>query len=152
MNAIGAVDIGGTKTAVGIVDDSGRVLTRAEAPTQTIGPWPEALALISKMLRTAARVANLTISGIGVGSTGPLDPPGCIVANVPYGERLAAGSRKQLKSFYHSLGEALGGLRGHRLALLSASEDFESAFGLRPRSRAVLWNGPLRSTLYGYLR
>jgi glucokinase len=74
MNAIGAVDIGGTKTAIGIVDDSGRVLARAEAPTQTIGPWPEALALITKMLRTKAREANATIAGIGVGSTGPLDP------------------------------------------------------------------------------
>jgi len=74
MNAIGAVDIGGTKTAIGIVDDSGRVLARAEAPTQTIGPWPEALALISKTLRSTAREANVTLAGIGVGSTGPLDP------------------------------------------------------------------------------
>jgi glucokinase len=68
------VDIGGTKTAVGVVDDSGRVLARAEASTQTMGPWPEALALISKMLRSTAREANVTIAGIGVGSTGPLDP------------------------------------------------------------------------------
>ncbi|MFL5431932.1 MAG: class I SAM-dependent RNA methyltransferase [Myxococcales bacterium] len=107
----------------------------------------------------AAASANARAAGVAVRafesdarSIAPLDPPGCIVANVPYGERLAAGSRKQLKSFYHSLGDALGALRGHRLALLSASEDFESAFGLRPRSRAVLWNGPLRSTLFGYLR
>jgi putative N6-adenine-specific DNA methylase len=82
----------------------------------------------------------------------PLTPPGHVVANVPYGERLSVGSRKQLKSFYHSLGDALGALPGHRLALLSASEDFESAFGLRPRSRTTLWNGPLRCTLYRYER
>src|ERR1700751_3631884 len=74
MNAIGAVDIGGTKTAIGIVDDSGRVLARAEAPTQTIAPWPEAPALITKMLAPKARNANATIAGSGVGSTGPLDP------------------------------------------------------------------------------
>ena len=30
---IGAVDIGGTKIAVGVVDDCGRVLARAETPT-----------------------------------------------------------------------------------------------------------------------
>ena len=35
MTAIGAVDIGGTKIAVGVVDGSGRVLSRYEAPTQT---------------------------------------------------------------------------------------------------------------------
>jgi glucokinase len=74
MNAIGAIDIGGTKIAVGIVDDSGRVLARREAPTQTAGRWPQALAWIAAMLREAARDANATIAGIGIGSTGPLDP------------------------------------------------------------------------------
>jgi glucokinase len=74
MNAIGAVDIGGTKIAVGMVDDAGRVLARREAPTQTAGPWPQALVLITGMLRDAARQANATIAGIGIGSTGPLDP------------------------------------------------------------------------------
>lgn len=74
MNAIGAIDIGGTKIAVGVVDDSGRVLARREAPTQTAGPWPQALARIAGMLSEAARDANATIAGIGIGSTGPLDP------------------------------------------------------------------------------
>ena len=74
MNAIGGVDIGGTKIAAGIVDDSGRVLACRQAPTQTAGPWPQALTLISTMLREAARDADATIVGIGIGSTGPLDP------------------------------------------------------------------------------
>jgi glucokinase len=74
VNAIGAVDIGGTKIAVGVVDDSGRVLARQQTPTQTAGPWPQALMLIATMLRKAARDANATIAGIGIGSTGPLDP------------------------------------------------------------------------------
>lgn len=74
MNAIGAVDIGGTKIAVGIVDDSGRVLAREQAPTQTAGAWPQALALIATMLRKSAVDADATIAGIGIGSTGPVDP------------------------------------------------------------------------------
>ncbi len=74
MNAIGAVDIGGTKIAVGIVDDSGRVLAREQAPTQTAGAWPQARTLIATMLRKIARDAHATIVGIGIGSTGPLDP------------------------------------------------------------------------------
>jgi putative N6-adenine-specific DNA methylase len=81
----------------------------------------------------------------------PLDPPGQILMNVPYGERLEAGGRKPLKTFYHQLGAALRQLRGHRAAVLAGSEDFESAFGVRPRGpRRVLWNGPLRCTLYRY--
>jgi len=81
----------------------------------------------------------------------PGDPPGQLLLNVPYGERLEAGGRKPLKTFYHQLGVALRRLRGHRAAILSGSEDFESAFGVRPRGpRQVLWNGPLRCTLYRY--
>jgi glucokinase len=74
VNAIGAVDIGGTKIAVGIVDDSGCVLARDQAPTQTAGAWPQALPLIATMLRKTARDAHATIAGIGIGSTGPLNP------------------------------------------------------------------------------
>jgi len=58
--AIGAVDIGGTKIAVGMVDDAGRVLARREAPTQTAGAWPQARMLIAGMLRQAALEANVT--------------------------------------------------------------------------------------------
>jgi len=80
----------------------------------------------------------------------PMEPAGQLLLNVPYGERLEAGGRKQLKSFYHSLGQAIVKLRGHRAALLSSSEDFESSFGLRPRSRREIWNGPLRCELFEY--
>ena len=81
----------------------------------------------------------------------PLDPPGQLLLNVPYGERLEAGGRKPLKTFYHQLGASLRRLRGHRAAVLSGSEDFESAFGIRPRGpRRTIWNGPLRCTLYRY--
>ena len=82
----------------------------------------------------------------------PLSPAGQLLLNVPYGERLDAGGRKQLKSFYHSLGEALRKLTGHRASVLTASEEFESAFGVRPVGRPVeLWNGPLRCGLYSYV-
>ena len=74
MNAIGAVDIGGTKIAVGIVDDSGRVLAREQAATQTAGEWPQALTLIAAMLRRTAGEAHANIVGIGIGSTGPVNP------------------------------------------------------------------------------
>ncbi|TMA42890.1 MAG: RNA methyltransferase [Deltaproteobacteria bacterium] len=81
----------------------------------------------------------------------PLDPPGHLLLNVPYGERLEAGGRKPLKTFYHQLGAALRRLKGHRATVLSGSEDFESAFGVRPRGpRRIIWNGPLRCTLYQY--
>jgi putative N6-adenine-specific DNA methylase len=123
------------------------------------GEVPPILASDRDPEAVAAASANARAAGVPVRvfekdarAIAPLSPSGHVIANVPYGERLTAGSRKQLKSFYHSLGEALGALPGHRLALLSASEDFESAFGLRPKSRTAFWNGPLRCALYRYDR
>ena len=71
---IGAVDIGGTKIAVGMVDDEGRVLARLECPTDVDRGYAHALANIRNMLEGTARRANTHISGIGIGSTGPVDP------------------------------------------------------------------------------
>jgi len=98
----------------------------------------------------AAKVA-MEVAQADVREIAPLQPAGQLLLNVPYGERLEGGGRKQLKTFYHQLGAALRPLQGHRAAVVSASEDFESAFGVRPRGeRRVLWNGPLRCTLYRY--
>lgn len=71
---IGAVDIGGTKIAVGIIDGDGKVFARLECPTDADRGYPEALRRIVEMLRATAQIANTRISGIGIGSTGPVYP------------------------------------------------------------------------------
>lgn len=70
---IGAVDIGGTKIAVGVVDEGGRVLARMQAPTDP-ERYAEGMELIAGMLRETARNAGVELTGIGIGSTGPVDP------------------------------------------------------------------------------
>jgi glucokinase len=70
---IGAVDIGGTKIAVGMVTDSGQVLSRKESPTD-VACYANGLATIAGMLRETALIATVEITGIGIGSTGPVDP------------------------------------------------------------------------------
>jgi len=70
---IGAVDIGGTKIAVGVVDDNGRVLARKQAPTDP-NRYDESINEIVRMLRETAQQANTQLTGIGIGSTGPVDP------------------------------------------------------------------------------
>ncbi len=71
---IAAVDIGGTKIAVGIVDDSGTVLAQRECPTDPSRGYANALGNIRRMLDATAREAKHQISGIGIGSTGPVLP------------------------------------------------------------------------------
>jgi glucokinase len=70
---IGAVDIGGTKIAVGIVDNDGKVLSRMQAPTDPDN-YAAGIDLIAAMLRETAAQAAVEITGIGIGSTGPVDP------------------------------------------------------------------------------
>ena len=70
---IGAVDIGGTKIAVGMVDDVGKVLSRMQAPTDP-DRYASGIDDIVRMLRETAGKASVEITGIGIGSTGPVDP------------------------------------------------------------------------------
>lgn len=71
---IGAVDIGGTKIAVGIVDESGKVLSKLESPTDAHRGYANGLERMIGMLRETARDASSEISGIGIGSTGMVYP------------------------------------------------------------------------------
>jgi glucokinase len=70
MGVIGAVDIGGTKIAIGAVDESGRVLSKLECPTDAARGYADALVRMVTMLRQTAQNARMPISGIGIGTTG----------------------------------------------------------------------------------
>ena len=80
----------------------------------------------------------------------PVEGPGLIVSNPPYGDRLTAGGQKGMKTFYFKLGERLGALKEWRKAILVGNEAFESAFHARPTASRWLWNGPIRCQLLSY--
>jgi glucokinase len=71
---IGAVDIGGTKIAVGMLSREGKVLARLEKPSGADLEVKEGLEMIFSMLRETSRQVGRPLEGIGVGSTGPVDP------------------------------------------------------------------------------
>jgi glucokinase len=71
---VGAVDIGGTKVAVGVVDDRGKVLLASQSPTGFDCDYPRGLDIIACMLKDLTKTLGVEISGIGVGSTGPVEP------------------------------------------------------------------------------
>ena len=74
VRVIGAVDIGGTKIAAGVVDGDGRILQRAECATDPAQGFERGLERIIELLHESARRAEVKLKGIGVGSTGPIDP------------------------------------------------------------------------------
>jgi glucokinase len=71
---IGAVDIGGTKIAAGAVTRNGRIITRLETATAPERGFASAMAGLKAMLREVERRAGARLTGIGVASTGPVDP------------------------------------------------------------------------------
>jgi glucokinase len=71
---IGAVDIGGTKLAVGLVDENGKVLAKNGIVTGSDSSYSAGLEKIAGMFREMERYACVEIAGIGIGSTGPIDP------------------------------------------------------------------------------
>lgn len=79
---IGAVDIGGTKIAVGMVDDTGRVQSRLESPPDQ--GYAHAINRITSMLQEAAFSAQSKLTGIGIGCTGPVYPRTGEIGNVNF--------------------------------------------------------------------
>ena len=70
---IGTVDIGGTKIAVGVVDEAGRLVARNECPTDVPRGFDEAMSRVTALLREATERAGVKLRGIGIGSAGPVD-------------------------------------------------------------------------------
>jgi putative N6-adenine-specific DNA methylase len=75
----------------------------------------------------------------------PDGAPGLIVANPPYGRRLAP---RALGEIYRAIG-AVARRRGWRLALLAPSDELARLAG-RPSRRQPLVNGGVRVGLFSY--
>jgi glucokinase len=70
---IGAIDVGGTKIAVGLVNIAGQVVARSEAPSTGLMSYATAVAYLSSELGRLARAHSATLKGIGIGLTGRID-------------------------------------------------------------------------------
>lgn len=82
MNILG-VDIGGTKTLVGVVRRSGEVLAKERVETPgALGPQ-RALSLIKSACHECIRAAGVEIECIGIGCGGPLDRATGVLHAVP---------------------------------------------------------------------
>jgi glucokinase len=71
---IGAVDIGGTKIAVGLVDEHGVVVSRSEMPTVGLLSYAAGLAHLTAELQRQMRQSGAGLRGAGIGLTGRVDP------------------------------------------------------------------------------
>lgn len=82
--AIGAVDIGGTKIAAGVVDTDGCLLAYRETPTAAHQGFDASMDRVHAMLNDAIRTADVELRGIGIGCTGPVDPRSGAIGEVEF--------------------------------------------------------------------
>ena len=73
VSVVGALDIGGTKLALGVVDANGRVIGKNEVPTNPERGFDHAMREVSALLRQCAQQAGTSLRGIGIGCTGQVD-------------------------------------------------------------------------------
>eukprot|EP00899_Mesostigma_viride_P026357 jgi/Mesvir1/6906/Mv09063-RA.1 len=78
---IGAVDVGGTKIAVGLVTLTGELVDSVSIPTQPSQPYDVALGSVISALETLATSHHAPLLGIGVGMTGRIHPGGVLHEN-----------------------------------------------------------------------
>ena len=81
MEFIGAVDIGGTKIAVGLVTEQGQVLARHTFPSRPEQTFESVMVEIAGVLRGQMADLGGTSLGIGLGSTGQVNPRTGVVLN-----------------------------------------------------------------------
>ena len=68
-----ALDIGGTKIAVGLVDSSGELVHKATEPTPKSKRPEQVWAVVEHMIADAIKVAEGAVRAVGIGSAGPID-------------------------------------------------------------------------------
>lgn len=74
-----AIDIGGTKMDVGLVDESGVIVGRERAATDASEPWPVLAGLVERVRGDEA------VRAVGVGCGGPMSPQGETVSPLNIG-------------------------------------------------------------------
>lgn len=79
----GAIDVGGTKIAVALADDQGRLVARDQFPTLPERGPDVVLGETASRLRDLARAHGAALDAVGVGSVGPLDPRAGTLMNPP---------------------------------------------------------------------
>jgi 23S rRNA G2445 N2-methylase RlmL len=104
---------------------------------------PRAVATARENARAAG--VEIVVEAGHVRDLGPLDPPGFVVTNPPYGERLEADA-----ALYDDLARALRRLRGHTAALLAGTPAIPRAMRREADRWWILHNGPIECRLLVY--
>ncbi len=114
-----------------------------EAPVRGSDVDPRAIAVAKQNARAAGVEVHLETRDVR--DLAPLDPPGFVVTNPPYGERL-----EPHEALYETLARAARGMHGHTVALLAGTPAIGDAMKRKPDRWWALFNGPIECRLLVY--
>jgi 23S rRNA G2445 N2-methylase RlmL len=123
-----------------------RALPRAPLTIAGSDREPDAIGAARKNAVAAGVASSIAWNVADAREVTASDPPGVIVSNTPYGERLAA---QGLQTFFRAFGARLRTLDGHTAYLLG-SDVMTRSLGMRPTWSRRLMNGPIPVTLQRY--
>jgi 23S rRNA G2445 N2-methylase RlmL len=123
------------------------VLARAPGPLFASDMADDAVAAAQANAQTAKVFTSIEFARKDVRAVKATNPPGLLVMNPPYGERIG-GKGEELGSLYKSMGERLAQMKGHDIYILVPVElDAKEAFGMEPLESVEFWNGPIETRL-----
>jgi putative N6-adenine-specific DNA methylase len=117
----------------------------AQGPHVRASDSDERAVALTKENAKAAGV-QLVVEPRDVRDARPLDPPGVVVTNPPYGERIAGG-----EALYSDMARSLRRMRGSTVALLAGTPEIARAMGRNPERWWSLYNGAIECRLLLYL-
>lgn len=131
--------------------ESARARVKPAGPPILASDVDAAAVAITRVNAQAAGIA-VDVRKARVQDLQPADPPGHVLTNPPYGERIEGSSE-----LYRDMARAFRRLPGHRVAILSGTPDVERAMqksAPEPQPRVagslVVFNGPIECRLLTY--
>jgi putative N6-adenine-specific DNA methylase len=130
--------------AVASLREEARARMKREGPP-ILGSDVSEAALVTARKNARAAGAHVRFERQSVRDVRPTDPPGFLVFNPPYGERLPGAPE-----LYQEMAEALRRLRGHTASILAGTPEIAHAMRMRPVKELQVFNGPIECRLLTY--
>ena len=81
---IGAIDIGGTKIAVGVYDENGKLWGKGIIPTEAASGTTSVVLRVATTMQELIGKTGEKLEGIGIGCTGPVYPKTGTIGNTEF--------------------------------------------------------------------
>lgn len=111
---------------------------------------PRAVGIAKNNVRRAGVADLVTVRRADARNLDPLSPPGAIVTNPPYGERIG-GTPEDSRGLLAELGQHLRTFDQHTLTLLAPRATLKGALRMKPARRSHIFNGRIEVDMAHYL-